>query len=210
MSKLSKAGPDSIVIHFKPPVTAQLRECLFYGSHQEIFFFWNQFGLGKFSIYGIYVNDLHNAVKFCELNSYADDMKLHYSDVDLSCVESNLQEDLQSVNSWLCVNRLTLSIKKSNVMLIGSCQKLRNNDLRVTVDGKQLSRVLSVKYLGLHLDEHLTWHQHTTTVLQRVYSRIHCLYCLRPLPADLLSKLYNVFVLPILDYCDVPCIIYAT
>ena len=61
---------------------------------------------------------------------------------------------------WFSVNRLTLSIKKSNVMLIGSCQKLRGNDLHVTVDGKQLSCVSSIKYLGLHLDEHLTWHQH--------------------------------------------------
>jgi len=137
------------------------------------------------------------------LNLYADDMELHCSNVDLSCVESDLQQDLQSVNSWLCVNRLTLSVKKSNVMLIGSCQKLKGADLHVTVDGKQLSRVSSVKYLGLHLDEHLTWHQHMANVLQRVYSRVHCLYCLRPLTAALLSRLYSIFVLPILDYCDV-------
>jgi len=58
----------------------------------------------------IYVNDLHKAVKVCELNLYADDMELHCSNVDLSCVESDLQEDIQSVNSWLCVNCLTLSI----------------------------------------------------------------------------------------------------
>jgi len=130
-------------------------------------------------------------------------MTWNYTAVMLSCVESDLQQDLQSVNSWLCVNRLTLSIKKSNVMLIGSCQKLKGADLHVTVDGKQLSRVSSVKYLGLHLDEHLTWHQHTANVLQRVYSRVHCLYRLRPLPAALLSRLYCIFVLPILDYCDV-------
>ena len=55
----------------------------------------------------------------------------------------------------------------------------------------------------IYIDELLTWHRHRANVLQRVYSRIHCLYCLRPLPADLLSKLYRVFVLPILGYCDV-------
>ena len=61
----------------------------------------------------------------------------------------------------------------------------------------------SVRYLGLYIDEHLSWHQHTANVIQRVSSRIHCLNHLRPLPADLLAKLYRVFVLPILDYCDV-------
>jgi len=154
-------------------------------------------------LFSIYVNDLYNVVKVCDLNLYADDMELHCSNVDLSSVESYLQGDLQSVHLWLCVNCLTFSIKKSNVMLIGSCQKLRGNDLHVTVDSKQLSCVSSVKYLGLHLDEHLTWHQHTANVLQRVYSRVHCLYRLRPLPAALLSRLYSVFVLPILDYFDV-------
>jgi len=88
-------------------------------------------------------------------------------------------------------------------MLIGSHQKLRNYDLCITVDGKQLSRVSSVRYLGIHIDENLSWHQHTANVTQRVYSRIHCLNCLHPLPADLLAKLYRVFVLPILDYCDI-------
>ena len=88
-------------------------------------------------------------------------------------------------------------------MLIDSHQKLRNYDLYVTVYGKQLSRVSSAKYFGLHIDENLSWHQHTANVTQRVYSRIHCLNRLCPLPADLLAKLYRVFVLPILDYCDV-------
>ena len=72
----------------------------------------------------------------------------------------------------------------------------------VTAHGKQLSRVSSVRYLGL-IDENLSWNQHTANVVQRVYSRILCLNCLCPLPADLLVQLYHVFVLPILDYCDV-------
>jgi len=45
-------------------------------------------------LFSIYVNDLHNAAKFCELNLYTDDMELHRSNIDLFCVESNPQEDL--------------------------------------------------------------------------------------------------------------------
>ena len=71
-------------------------------------------------------------------------------------------------------------------MLMGSRQKLRNHDLFVTVRGKQLSRVSSVRYLGLHIDENLSWNQHSADVVQRVYSRILCLNCLHPLPVDLL------------------------
>ena len=137
-----------------------------------------------------------------ELNLYADDMEMLCSDANLASTERDLQQDIQSVNSWLCVNLLTLNIRKSNVMLTGSHQRLRNHDLCISVDGKQLSRVSSVKYFGLHIDENLSLHQHTANVVQRVYSKIYCLNRLRPLPIELLAKLYRVFELPILDYCD--------
>ena len=82
-------------------------------------------------------------------------------------------------------------------MLAGSRQKLQNRDLNITVDGWPISRISSFKYLGLCVDQNLTWQDHTMSVLQKVLSRIHCL------PDNLLGKLYRVFALPIIDYCDV-------
>ena len=87
-------------------------------------------------LFSIYMNDLPKVVQNCELNLYADDMEMHCSNADLSHAEHDLQEDLHSVQSWLCANCLILSIKKSNVMLVGSRQKLRNHDLCITIDGR--------------------------------------------------------------------------
>ena len=88
---------------------------------------------------------------------------MHCSNVNLSCAERDLQEDLNFVYSWLClyINLLSLSIKKSNVMLVGSQHKLQNHDLSVSIDGWSLSCVSSFNYLGLSIDENLTWHEHT-------------------------------------------------
>ena len=55
------------------------------------------------------------------------------------------------MQSWLFVNRLSLNIKKSSVLLVGSRQKLRNHDLSITIDGRQLSHVSSIRYLGLYI-----------------------------------------------------------
>ena len=63
---------------------------------------------------------------------YVDDMEMHCSNINLSCVEHDLQEDLNLVYSWLCVNLLSLSIKKSSVVLVSSCQKLQNHDFNIT------------------------------------------------------------------------------
>ena len=88
-------------------------------------------------------------------------------------------------------------------MSIGSRQKLRDSDICVEISGRQLSRVQSLKYLGIYIDENLTWQRHTQYVYQRVQSRLHCLYRLCPLLNRLLGRLYYTFVLPLLDYCDV-------
>ena len=108
-------------------------------------------------LFSIYVNDLPSVVKTCDFNLYADDMEMHCSNVNLSCAEHDLQDDLNSVYSWLCINLLSLNVPKSNVMLVGSRQKLQNRDLKVTIDERPLSRVSSFKYLGLFIDESLTW-----------------------------------------------------
>ena len=147
------------------------------------------------------MNDLPNVVQICGLNLYADDMEMHCSNADLAGAEHDLQQDIQSVNSWLCVNLLTLSIRKSNVMLIGSRQKLRNYDLCITVDGKQLSRVPSVRYLGLHIDENLSWYQHMANVILRGYI-VLTVY----VPCLLIFLLNYTMLLCYpctLDYCDV-------
>ena len=93
--------------------------------------------------------------------------------MDLSFAEHDLQEDLNFVYSWLCINLLSLSTKKSNVMLIGSHQKSQNHDLNVTVDGRPLAYVSSLKYLGLLIGENLTWHEHTSSVFAEF-----CLGCI--------------------------------
>ena len=45
-------------------------------------------------LFSVYMNDLPTIVKNCELNLYADDMEMHCHNMDLSCAEHDLQEDL--------------------------------------------------------------------------------------------------------------------
>ena len=124
-------------------------------------------------LFRIYMNDLPSVARGCQLNMYADDMELHCSSGDLFSAQCGLQCDLDSVKFWLRTNQLSLNVGKSHVMLIGSRQKLRNSDLCVVVNDRQLSRVPSVKYLWLYVDENLTWQKHAQYVYQRVQSRLH-------------------------------------
>ena len=72
----------------------------------------------------LYINDLPN----CLTNSYprmcADHTHLTYADKNANIIQSCLNEDLLNISKWLIANKLTLNMTKTELMLIGSRQKL--------------------------------------------------------------------------------------
>ena len=153
-------------------------------------------------LFSVYVNDLPTVVSYSQMNMYADDTELHLCGHDLISVQRDIQCDLDAIWAWLCVNRLQLSVSKSVVMLIGTRQKINHHNVTVRISGQALTQVPHTKYLGVFIDQHLTWQKHTEYVLQRIRGKVHCLYRLRPLSDEILFKLYRGFILPIIDYCD--------
>jgi len=102
-------------------------------------------------LFSLCMNDLPSIVEGCQLNMYCDYMELHYSSSDLLWAQRGLQSDLESAEFWLQTNQLSLNVGKSHVMLIGSRQKLRHSDICDEISGRQLSRVKSIKYLGIYM-----------------------------------------------------------
>ena len=105
----------------------------------------------------IFENDLPNVVAYAQINMYADDTELHCRCEDLQNVQCDLQLDLCRVQDWLQANRLQLNVSKSVIMLIGSWQKLQNRSVSVSFNGRALASVTSTCYLGVLIDQHLTW-----------------------------------------------------
>jgi len=159
-------------------------------------------------LFSIYVNDLPNVVHSSDLNMFADDTELHYCHSDLLTVEHTLHSDLGNISTWLKVNRLKLNVSKSHCMLIGSRQRIAGKCLHLMLDGVTLGQVSSTKYLGIHIDQHLTWNTHIDYILHRIRSKLYCINRLRPVSSKILRLLYQAYIMPILDYCDVvwsPC-----
>ena len=71
-------------------------------------------------------------------------------------------------------------------MVIGSQQKLRSIDseINIRVNENGITRVESVKSLGVYIDKHLTWHDHIDKLCKKVASAIGALKRVR-------SLLYN-------------------
>ena len=101
-------------------------------------------GVAQGSILGpllfiIYMNDLPNVLESCSVTLYADDTVLYFSSKLISEIETKMNSDLRQVCNWFKLNQLTLNIKKSQFMLIGSNSRLRRIDsIVISADGKQL------------------------------------------------------------------------
>ena len=61
----------------------------------------------------IYVNDLPNCLNKSKASMFADDTSLSTSAFNIKDVEMNLNEELQMVDEWLTVNKLTLNSTKT-------------------------------------------------------------------------------------------------
>ena len=87
----------------------------------------------------IYINDLPNCLNFTKASMFADDTKMHCQADSAADIQAMINSDLNNVHQWLLSNKLTLSIKKTNYMIIGSRQRfnqiLTNPD--IVANGRQ-------------------------------------------------------------------------
>lgn len=149
-----------------------------------------------------YVNDLSLSLG-CQLSLYADDSALVASGKSVEDLSSCLTRELDSCRGWLLDNKLSLHLGKTESILFGTKRRLRSaGDFLVTCGGTAVNRVLSVKYLGVILDESLDAKEHVSTLIGRVTSRIGFLYRnVSLLDQDSRKTLCQALIQPYFDYC---------
>ena len=89
----------------------------------------------------------------CRLSLHADDSALVFSGPDPTKVADFLSSELSICRKWLIDNRLSLHFGKTECIVFGPKRRL-NTDLQfdVRLDDAIVTRVTSVKYLGIVLD----------------------------------------------------------
>ena len=65
----------------------------------------------------IYINDMHDAFEFCKVYHFADDTNLLYSHKNLKTLRKNINKDLDTLFDWLCANRLSLNVSKTEFII---------------------------------------------------------------------------------------------
>ena len=153
----------------------------------------------------IYINDLPNCTSKALPRMYADDTSISIAASSLPELESALNTELANLHEWLNVNKLSLNIAKTELMLIGSRQRLATtigHSLTIQMEGHETDRVPHTKSLGIYIDQNLSWSKHIIETAKTVSSGIGALKRTRPfICEDTEILLYGTLIEPYFDYC---------
>ena len=149
----------------------------------------------------IYVNDLPNVSKQLKFYLFADDTNIYCDGDTLTNLAKIVNKELKSVKRWLDVNRLSLNISKTNYIIFHSTTMKIPEDISIKIGRKHLTKAKYVKFLGLLLDENLSWKFHLSELSKKLARTCGIFFKIRSLlPINTLILVYNSLFLPFLQY----------
>ena len=103
----------------------------------------------------IYVNDLPNCSNF-KTTLNADHSVLTLSHKNVNCFQTMLNFELPKINAWLKSNQLSLNVNKINFLFFTKTKE----KIFPQINDCKIKQANCVKYLGVFLDDKLTWKKH--------------------------------------------------
>ena len=148
----------------------------------------------------IYINDLPNISDKLNFFLFADDTNIYFESRNLALLEKTVNEELKKLSLWLNLNRLALNISKTNFVIFRANRALTHN-VTLIMNRKALIQKDHVKYLGVLLDEHLTWRHQITNVSKKISRGVGILSLLKKsMETKLLKNIYYSVVYSHLNY----------
>ena len=68
-----------------------------------------------------------------------------------------MNQDLKNLSQWLKANKLSLNVKKTELIIFHPKKTKLDYSVKFKLNGKILNPMSAVQYFGILLDEHLLW-----------------------------------------------------
>ena len=191
------------------------KQYVFYNNHASSLCL-NTVGVPQGSILGpllfiIYMNDIcHVSPKFNTI-LYADDTTLEsplcsfnfLTSPDPDVISSSINDELSKISDWLSANKLSVNANKSKYMIFHFPQRHKNTlpQLTIKLNGQNITEVSEFNFLGITIDETLSWKPHINKICNKISRSIGTLKRLNKiLPVKSLTTLYNSLIMPHILY----------
>ena len=115
---------------------------------------------------------------------------------------SRISSCLEFVQKWMKLNKLNLNYSKSCFLLYGRCSNYYPWIDRLNIADMSILRINCTKYLGVLIDECLSFREHIDYISLKLARNVGILRKLKYIfPRDILRTLYYSLIHPYLLYC---------
>ena len=144
----------------------------------------------------LYINDLPNISDTFKSVLFADDTTLIFSNTSILELKNNIQFNINKLYDWLNVNKLSLNISKTNVLLFNIRNKNRNINMDLNINNIKVKQVSEIKFLGVIIDCKFSWKLQLNYVSSNLSRTIAILHKVKnKLNMKYLILLYNALFL---------------
>jgi len=126
---------------------------------------------------------------------FADDTNLFVSGQSIDEVSAIASICISKLNTWFLANKLSLSLDKTCFSVFGVHDVNTRCEVELRLGNVTLKQINCCKYLGIIIDNNLTWHEHIDYIYNKILNFTSIFYKTRHiLPYKVLITIYFAFV----------------
>ena len=104
--------------------------------------------------------------KLLHIILFADDTNFFYPASNINDVTNVVNNELKQLGLWFRANKLSLNVQK-NYFIMFTNKKQPRTDVHIVLNGTNIEQVKHTKFLGVTIDENLTWREHIKCLKQK-------------------------------------------
>ena len=152
----------------------------------------------------IYINDICQVSNVLSYTLFADDTTVFLSHPEVKSLEQTMNQELPKLTLWFRSNVLSLNVQKTNFMHFKGRKSCHNQRIDIKLDGISIERQTCTKFLGVYINDKLTWNDHVNHVAIPISRNIGIMYKVKCFVSDkILLMVYNTLILPYISYCNI-------